>query len=486
MADTAFEISIGLTGVLCLWLGIMKIGERGGAVNILAKLVGPFFNKLFPDVPEDHPARGAMLMNFSANMLGLDNAATPMGLKAMNDLQSINKEKDTASNAMIMFLVLNTSGLTLIPVAVMNYRNQLGAEDPADVFIPILIATFCASLIGLITVSIYQKINLFDKVILAYLGGLTLFVIGIIWYFQSLTPAQLQSQSAFISNLILFGLICTFILLAVVKKVNVYEAFIDGAKDGFGIAIKIIPYLVAILVSIGVFRASGAMDYLIDGLKWVFALFFSDVRFVDGLPTALMKPLSGTGARGMMLESYTNFGVDSFVAKLTSTLQGATDTTFYIIAVYFGSVGIRKTRYAVKVGLLADFAGIIAAIIIATLFFGHIDKTEPVSTYAISQYFGTELTTNPKNIEQFLADDIVLYDQALDTVSINQNETINYLINRNFIGNSDELISLKEVVNEDNPVYLIKFKNQNNEFKKTLKLVYKKDKIQSIQYLGNF
>ena len=373
LAETSFEISIGLTGVLCLWLGIMSIGEKGGAVQLLSKLVGPFFNRLFPEVPQDHPARGAMLMNFSANMLGLDNAATPMGLKAMTELQKLNPQKETASNAQIMFLVLNTSGLTLIPITVMNYRAQFGAENPADVFIPILIATFFASLVGLITVAIYQKINLLDKVILAYLGGMTAFVVGMIWYFSRLSPEQLKVQSSLISSIVLFVIIISFILMALQKKVNVYDAFIEGAKEGFGIAIKIIPFLVAILVSIGVFRASGAMDLFNDGVKWLFALLIEDVRFVDALPTAYMKPLSGSGARGMMLEVFNNpaYGVDSFVGKLSSTFQGATDTTFYIVAVYFGSVNIKNTRYAIKAGLLADFAGIIAAIYIGYLFFGN-------------------------------------------------------------------------------------------------------------------
>lgn len=372
LASTSFEISIGLTGILCLWLGIMNIGEKGGAVQLLSKLVGPFFNKLFPEVPKNHPARGAMLMNFSANMLGLDNAATPMGLKAMNELQTLNTKKETASNAQIMFLVLNTSGLTLIPITVMNYRAQFGAENPSDVFIPILIATFFASIIGLISVAIYQKINLLDKVILAYLGGMTIFITFVIWYFSNLSPQELKTQSSLLSSIILFSIIIGFILMALRKKINVYETFIDGAKEGFNIAIKIIPFLVAILVSIGVFRASGAMDLFNDGIRWFFKLFLEDVRFVDALPTAYMKPLSGSGARGMMLEIFNNdnYGVDSFVGKLSSTFQGATDTTFYIIAVYFGAVNIKNTRYAIKVGLLADLAGIIAAIYISYIFFG--------------------------------------------------------------------------------------------------------------------
>ncbi|MBD3639141.1 MAG: spore maturation protein [Crocinitomicaceae bacterium] len=370
MAELAFEISIYLTGVLCLWMGIMKIGENGGSVQALSRIVGPFFNKLFPGVPEDHPARGSMLMNFSANMLGLDNAATPMGLKAMSELQDLNDKKDRATNAMIMFLVLNTSGLTIIPVAVMTYRSQMGASNPADIFIPILIATFAASVVGLITVALYQRINLLDKVILAYLGGMTAIIVAAIWYFTSLETAELESQSSLLSNVILFGIIVLFILMAIRKKVNVYESFIDGAKGGFEIAVKIIPYLVAILVSIAVFRASGAMNYLIYGFELFFGLFTENTEFVKGLPTALMKPLSGSGARGMMVESFNTYGVDSFVGKLSATLQGATDTTFYIIAVYFGAVGIKKTRYAVKAGLLADLGGIIAAFVIASIWFG--------------------------------------------------------------------------------------------------------------------
>lgn len=387
MAETSFTISIGLTGVLALWLGIMNIGEKGGAIQSLAKIINPFFSKLFPDVPKDHPARGSMLMNFSANMLGLDNAATPMGLKAMEELQELNPDKEKASNAQIMFLVLNTSGLTLIPITVMNYRSQYGAENPSDVFIPILISTFIASLIGLIIVSIYQKINLFNKVILAYLGGLTLIVAGMLYYFSSLSPEDLKLQSSLVSNVILYSVISGFIIMGLVKKINVYEAFIDGAKNGFQIAIKIIPYLVAILVSIGVFRASGAMDYLMSGLKWFFGLFIENPQFVDGLPTALMKPLSGSGARGMMIDAFETHGVDSFVGRLTATLQGATDTTFYIIAVYFGSVGIKKTRYAVPAGLLADLAGIIAAIVVSQLFFGKNEPTQPInSTEKMVQY----------------------------------------------------------------------------------------------------
>lgn len=480
MAEVAFEISIGLTGILCLWLGIMKIGEKGGAVNGLSKLVGPFFNRLFPDVPQDHPARGAMLMNFSANMLGLDNAATPMGLKAMEELQKLNDKKDTASNAMIMFLVLNTSGLTLIPVAVMNYRSQFGAENPSDIFIPILIATFAASLIGLITIAIYQKINLLDRVILAYIGGLTAIIGGLIVYFNSLTNEQLTSQSALISNIILYGLICLFIIMGIRKKVNIYETFIEGAKDGFGIAIKIIPYLVAILVSIGVFRASGAMDYLITGLDWLFGLFTSDTAFVNGIPTALMKPLSGSGARGMMIESFQNFGVDSFEARLNATLQGATDTTFYIIAVYFGSVGIRKTRYAVKAGLLADLGGVIAAIVIASLFFNN--NTTGLTPVQISTAITENWANNtPENNTSYLNENCVVYDQAFDTLYINREQVLTEFYTAYPITTT---ATIKQISEAPNAVTVCKL--NTNSGKKTFEYRFEKGKIKAIKYLGNF
>lgn len=369
MAKTGFDISLGLTGVLTLWLGIMKIGEKGGIIKLFSKLINPFFRKIFPDLDKDHPAYGSIMMNIAANMLGLDNAATPMGLKAMDQLQSTNKSKDTASNAQIMFLVLNTSGLTIIPISVMVYRAQLGAADPSDIFIPILLATFFSTLAGLITVSIYQKINLFNKTVLAYLGSLSALIIGLIFYLQQLPKEQIAEISSVASNLILFSIMVLFIGLAAIRKVNVYDAFIEGAKDGFKIAIKIIPYLVAILVSIGVFRASGAMDYLIIGIASVFELFGVNTDFIEALPTALMKPLSGSGARGMMVDAIHTHGADSFVGRVASTVQGATDTTFYIIAVYFGSVGIKHTRYAVTAGLIADFVGIIAAILMAYLFF---------------------------------------------------------------------------------------------------------------------
>lgn len=369
MAKTGFDISLGLTGVLTLWLGIMKVGENGGIVKIFSRLIGPFFNKLFPEIPKGHDAHGSIMMNLAANMLGLDNAATPLGLKAMSQMQEVNPSKDVASNAQIMFLVLNTSGLTIIPISIMVYRAQLGAVNPSDIFIPILLATYFSTIAGLISVAVVQKINLFDKVILAYLGGLTAFIVGLIIYFSSLEKEQITQISTVVSNVFLFSIIIAFILLAVRKKVNVYESFIDGAKDGFAIAIKIIPYLVAILVAIGVFRASGTMDLVIEGARR-FCLFLGvNSDFVEALPTALMKPLSGSGARGMMVDAMKTHGADSFVGRLTSTLQGATDTTFYIIAVYFGAVGIKNTRYAVTCGLIADFAGIIAAIAIAYLFF---------------------------------------------------------------------------------------------------------------------
>ena len=369
MAKVGFEISLGLTGVLTLWLGIMKIGEKGGVIRLFSKLINPFFRKIFPDLEKDHPAYGSIMMNIAANMLGLDNAATPMGLKAMSQLQKTNKKKNTASNAQIMFLVLNTSGLTIIPISVMVFRAQLGAADPSDIFIPILLATYFSTLAGLISVSLYQRINLFNKTILAYLGGITALIIGSIYYLQTLPKEQIAQISSTASNVILFSIIVFFIGLAAIKKVNVYEAFIEGAKEGFKIAIKIIPYLVAILVSIGVFRASGAMSYLIIGFASVFELFGINTDFIEALPTALMKPLSGSGARGMMVEAMEFHGADSFVGRVASTVQGATDTTFYIIAVYFGSVGIKHTRYAVTAGLIADFAGIIAAILLAYLFF---------------------------------------------------------------------------------------------------------------------
>jgi spore maturation protein SpmA len=369
MAKTGFDISLGLTGVLTLWLGIMKIGEKGGIVKVFSRLIGPFFNKLFPELPKGHPAHGSIMMNLAANMLGLDNAATPLGLKAMKEMQEVNPTKERASNAQIMFLVLNTSGLTIIPISIMVYRAQLGATNPSDIFIPILLATYFSTIAGLISVSIVQKIKLWDKVVLAYLGGLTAVIIGIIAYFSTLEKEQITIVSRVVSNVFLFSVIISFILLAMKNKVNVYESFIDGAKEGFKIAVKIIPYLIAILVAIGVFRASGTMDLCVEGMRRLCLLLSVDPDFVEALPTAMMKPLSGSGARGMMVDAMTTHGADSFVGRLASTLQGATDTTFYIIAVYFGAVGIKNTRYAVTCGLIADFAGIIAAIFIAYLFF---------------------------------------------------------------------------------------------------------------------
>lgn len=369
-AGTGFEISLGLTGVLTLWLGLMRIGEKGGMVTAMSKVIGPFFRRIFPTLPKDHPAYGSMMMNIAANMLGLDNAATPMGLKAMKELQSANDKKDTASNAQIMFLVLNTSGLTIIPVSIMVYRAEMGAANPADIFLPILLATFFSTVVGLIAVAIVQKINLFNRVVIGYLGGLSVFIAAVIYGLSLLDRDEIRIVSLLTANIILFSIIITFIVMAVVRKVNVYETFIEGAKDGFFIAVKIIPYLIAILVGIGVFRAAGAMEILISGIEWVVAAAGLNTDFVGALPTALMKPLSCSGARGLMVDAMNLYGADSFVGRIASTVQGATDTTFYVIAVYFGSVGIRKTRHAVTCGLIADFAGIVAAILLGYLFFG--------------------------------------------------------------------------------------------------------------------
>ena len=369
-SKTAFEISLGLTGVLALWLGIMKIGEKGGVVNFLAKLLSPLFSKLFPDIPKGHPVTGSIFMNIAANMLGLDNAATPLGLKAMEQMQELNPKKDTATNPMIMFLVLNTSGLTLIPISIMVYRAQMGAAQPTDIFIPILLATFFSTLAGVIITSLFQKINLLNRTILLFLGGAALVVAGVIWGFGQLDSVLMNKVSTSTANILLMTIIIAFILAGIRKKVNVYDAFIEGAKDGFTTAVRIIPYLVAILVGIGVFRASGAMDMLIDGIKWSVEACGGNSDFVGALPTALMKPLSGSGARGMMVDAMTTYGADSFIGRLSCIFQGSTDTTFYILAVYFGSVGIVKTRHAVTCGLLADLAGIIAAIAIAYMFFG--------------------------------------------------------------------------------------------------------------------
>ncbi|UKK48524.1 spore maturation protein [Prevotella sp. E9-3] len=368
-SKTAFEISLGLTGVLSLWLGIMKIGEKGGLVNALSKLLSPIFVKLFPDIPKGHPVTGSIFMNIAANMLGLDNAATPLGLKAMDQLQELNTKKDTATNPMIMFLVLNTSGLTLIPVSIMVYRAQMGAAQPTDIFIPILLATFFSTLTGIIVTSLYQRINLLNRTLLLTLGGACALVAGIIWGFGQLDSLMMNRVSTSVANILLMTIIVGFIVAGMRKKVNVYDAFIEGAKDGFTTAVRIIPYLVAILVGIGVFRASGAMTMLIDGISSLVDACGLDNQFVGALPTALMKPLSGGGARGMMVDAMTTYGADSFVGRLSCIFQGSTDTTFYILAVYFGSVGIRYTRHAVACGLLADLAGIIAAIIICYMFF---------------------------------------------------------------------------------------------------------------------
>ena len=369
-SKTAFEISLGLTGVLSLWLGVMKIGERGGVVNVLARLLSPVFTRLFPQIPKGHPVTGSIFMNIAANMLGLDNAATPLGLKAMEQMQELNTKKDTASDPMIMFLVLNTSGLTIIPVSILVYRAQMGAAQPTDIFVPILLATFFSTLAGIFVTSLYQRINLLNRTMLLTLGGMCAFVAAVIWGFSQLDSESMNLWSTSIANILLMTIIVGFIVAGVLKKVNVYDAFIEGAKDGFTTAVRIIPYLVAILVGIGVFRASGAMDALIGGIAWCVEAVGLDTDFVAALPTALMKPLSGSGARGMMVDAMTTYGADSFVGRLSCIFQGSTDTTFYILAVYFGSVGIRYTRHAVACGLLADLAGIIAAISICYMFFG--------------------------------------------------------------------------------------------------------------------
>jgi spore maturation protein SpmA/spore maturation protein SpmB len=368
-SKAGFEISLGLTGALTLWMGLLKVGEKGGAVAILGKLIGPLFEKLFPGLPKGHPAYGSIMLNISANMLGLDNAATPVGLKAMKEMQEVNPDKETASNAQIMFMVLNAAGLTIIPVSIIVYRTQLGAVNPADIFIPILISTFAASLTGMISVAVIQKINLFDKVILAYLGGLSVIVTGLIMYFSRLPKDQISAISTFAANFILMSIIILFIVLSLLKKVNVYDTFVEGAKEGFVIAIKIIPFLVAILVAIGIFRASGAMDFLIGGITKFVAWLGIDTQFTAALPVAFMKPLSGSGARGLMIDAMRTHGADSLIGRLSCTMQGTTDTTFYIVAVYFGSVGIKNTRYAIGCGLLADLVGFTAAIFIAYLFF---------------------------------------------------------------------------------------------------------------------
>lgn len=368
-ASTAFEISLGLTGVLALWMGLMKIGERGGVINFFGRLISPLFTRLFPGVPKGHPAMGSIFMNVSANMLGLDNAATPMGLKAMQELQSINPEKDKASDAMIMFLVLNASGLCLIPISIMMYRLQAGAANPTDVFMPILLATFIATLVGLIALCIKQKIRLLDPVLLSWIGGMALIIGGIVFFFSQLDEQQVQKYSGFIANLLLFTVIISFIAAGLRKRINMYETFIEGAKEGFRTAVMIIPYLVAILVAIGMFRASGAMTVLTDGMVAVIGALGLDTDWVEALPTAIMKPLSGSGSRGMMVDLMSTHGADSFVARVSASIQGSTDTMFYVLAVYFGSVGIKHTRYAVSYALLADVIGSVAGIIAAYIFF---------------------------------------------------------------------------------------------------------------------
>ena len=368
-AKTGFEISIGLTGILSLWLGIMKIGEKGGVVQAFARIASPVFSKLFPDLPKDHPATGSIFMNFSANLLGLDNAATPMGLQAMKQLQELNKKKDEASNAMIMFLCINASGLTLIPITIMMYRAQLGAANPSDVFLPIMLATFTSTLVAILAVCFKQRINILQRNLLLFFGGAILFIGGVFYLFHLMSQEQVSLYSTLFANTLLFTIICGFIISGMRKKINVYDAFIEGAKEGFHTAITIIPYLVAILVAVGIFRASGAMDFLIDGVRWTVASLGMNTDFVEALPTILMKPLSGSGARGMMLDAMNTYGADSFVGRLSSIAQGACDTTFYVVALYYGSIGIKNTRYTVPCALLADLAGAIAAIIIAYLFF---------------------------------------------------------------------------------------------------------------------
>ena len=368
-AKTGFEISLGLTGILSLWLGIMKIGEKGGVIQAFARLAAPVFSKLFPDIPRDHPVTGSIFMNLSANLLGLDNAATPMGLKAMQQLQELNPNKESASNSMVMFLCINASGLTLIPITIMMYRAQLGAANPSDVFLPIMLATFTSTLVAILAVCVRQKINILQRNLILFFGGLGLFIGGLVWLFNSMEQEQVSLYSTLFANTLLFTIICGFIISGMRKKINVYDAFIEGAKEGFQTAITIIPYLVAILVGIGVFRASGAMDFIIQGVRFGIASIGLNTDFVEALPTMLMKPLSGSGARGMMLDDMNSYGADSFVGRLSSIVQGSCDTTFYVVALYYGSVGIRNTRYTVQCALLADLAGAIAAIAMAYLFF---------------------------------------------------------------------------------------------------------------------
>lgn len=368
-AKNGFEISIGLTGILSLWLGIMKIGERGGLIQAFARIAAPVFNKLFPDLPKDHPATGSIFMNFSANLLGLDNAATPMGLKAMQQLQELNPKQDTASNAMIMFLCINASGLTLVPITIMMYRAQMGADNPSDVFLPIMLATFTSTMVAIFAICIRQKINLLQRNLLLFFGSAILFIGGLSWLFHSMEQEQVSRYSTLFANTLLFTIICGFILSGIRKRINVYDSFIEGAKEGFKTAITIIPYLIAILVAIGIFRASGAMDFLTDGIRMGVSAVGLDTQFVEALPTILMKPLSGSGARGMMLDTMGTYGADSFVGRLSSIVQGSCDTTFYVVALYYGSVGIRNTRYTVSCSLLADLAGAIAAVMVTYIFF---------------------------------------------------------------------------------------------------------------------
>jgi len=370
LAKTGFEIALGLTGIMCLWLGIMRLGEKGGAVDLLARAFGPLLRRIFPGIPDGHPAMGSIVMNMAANMLGLDNAATPLGLKAMKELQEINPEPEQASNDQILFLVLNTSAVTVIPTTIFVYRAQMGAADPTDIFIPILIATFCSTMVGLLVTAAVQRLRLWDPVILAYLGGLTAMVVGMILYFSRLDQQTMQVQSSVLSNFVIFSVIVVFVFLAARRRLPLYEIFVEGAKDGFKVAVSIIPYLVAMLVAIGIVRASGALDFLLDGIRWLVAQIGLDTRWVEGLPTALMKPLSGSGARGLMLETMAAHGADSFAGRLVSVIQGSTETTFYVLAVYFGSVGIRRTRHALACGLAADVAGAVAAILVCYFFFG--------------------------------------------------------------------------------------------------------------------
>ena len=370
MSKTGFEISLGLTGVLTFWMGIMKVGERGGMTNVIAKIFGPFFRKLFPSIPDNHPALGSIIMNFSANMLGLDNAATPLGLKAMEQMQQINPNKERASDAQIMFLTLNASGLTLLPTTVMVYRLQMGAADPSDIFIPTLLATTASTVVGLLAVSIYQKINLLNRVVLSYALILSVVLGFVVWGISGMEQQEVSRVSSVVSNGIIFIVVIAFVLMAFFKKQNVYEAFIDGAKDGFQTSVKIIPYMIAMLVAIGVFRSSGALDFICDGLTYLLNAVGINADFIPALPTAFMKPLSGSGARGMMIDCMKTFGADSFPARIACTMQGAADTTFYIIALYFGSVGIKQTRYAVTVGLIAEIAGLLAAVLVCYAFFG--------------------------------------------------------------------------------------------------------------------